>query len=508
MNISKNTNLWIYVLALLNVLIHLAVYGNFEYHRDELLYFSLGMHPAMGYASVPPLIGWLAFLIQAIGGFSLLAVKFVPALLGGFFLVLVASITKELGGNRYAQLLSGVGVLVMPVTLRAFHLYQPVPFDLFFWGLLTWLILRFHNSKDDKFLLWFGLVSGLAMLNKYLVVLFIFCLILSFLITGSLEIFKKKKLYFGALLGLLLFLPNLIWQMIMGFPVIEHMSALNEYQLVKVNRVDFLIDQLFISFGACFLIVLGQIYLLKNKAFRYLGVTTVLVFVILILLRGKSYYTIGVFPVLLGAGSVLVAKNVKVNWLKVLIPVLMISITLPILPMGFPFYKPAKMVEYFQNLEEDYGMTMGRRFEDGTIHSLPQDYADQLGWEELAAHVATAYEQVDNKEACLIYGENYGQAAAVSVIGKKYGLPEAVSFADSFRYWVKDEFDPDIQSFIYINDELGQDVEALFEQITIVGSISNVDAREFGTTVYLCEKPRSSFNEFWKGVTSKVGVNW
>ncbi|KAA3631098.1 MAG: hypothetical protein DWQ02_16885, partial [Bacteroidetes bacterium] len=175
---------------------------------------------------------------------------------------------------------------------------------------------------------------------------------------------------------------------------------------------------------------------------------------------------------------------------------------------GFPIYKPVKMVEYFRNLEEEHGMTMGRRFEDGTIHSLPQDYADQLGWEELTAHVAKAFEQVKDKEACLIYGENYGQAAAISVIGKKYGLPEAVSFADSFRYWIRDEFDPDIQSFIYINDELGQDVEALFEQITIVGRISNVDAREYGTTVYLCEKPRSSFNEFWKGVTSRVGVNW
>ncbi len=47
---SDATRLVIYGLVLVNVMIHLAVYGNFEHHRDELLYFSLGMHPALGYA--------------------------------------------------------------------------------------------------------------------------------------------------------------------------------------------------------------------------------------------------------------------------------------------------------------------------------------------------------------------------------------------------------------------------------------------------------------------------
>ena len=48
-------------------------------------------------------------------------------------------------------------------------------------------------------------------------------------------------------------------------------------------------------------------------------------------------------------------------------------------------------------------------------------------------------------------------------------------------------FDPDITSFIYINDEMGKDVKLLFNKITEVGKISNPDAREFGTTVYLCQ---------------------
>jgi hypothetical protein len=168
------------------------------------------------------------------------------------------------------------------------------------------------------------------------------------------------------------------------------------------------------------------------------------------------------------------------------------------LPIGLPVYKSEGLITYFKNLELKYGINIGRRFEDGSIHSLPQDYADMLGWEELTAIANRAYQMIDDKKASFIYCENYGQAGAITIIGKKYGLPEAVSFNESFRYWIPLKFDPDITSFIYINDELGDDIQKLFETITLAGRISNPDAREFGTAVYLCQHPRTSFNTFWQ----------
>jgi hypothetical protein len=183
---------------------------------------------------------------------------------------------------------------------------------------------------------------------------------------------------------------------------------------------------------------------------------------------------------------------------------LLILITIPIVPFGIPVYKPDALVKYFHKLETQYGLVLGRTFEDGTIHSLPQDYADQLGWEELTLLTSRAYDLVIEKSKCLIYCENYGQAGAIAVIGKKYGLPEPVSFHESFYYWKPTSFDPDIETLIYINDELGEDVQALFEDIIIVGKISNPHAREYGTTVYLCRKPKSSFNVLWKEALKRV----
>jgi hypothetical protein len=53
---------WVYLIALVNILLHLAFYNTLGFHRDELLYFSLGQHPSAGYASVPPFTGFIAWL--------------------------------------------------------------------------------------------------------------------------------------------------------------------------------------------------------------------------------------------------------------------------------------------------------------------------------------------------------------------------------------------------------------------------------------------------------------
>jgi hypothetical protein len=182
---------------------------------------------------------------------------------------------------------------------------------------------------------------------------------------------------------------------------------------------------------------------------------------------------------------------------RVALVTFLILITIPIIPYGIPVAGPAGLVSYFDHLEKNYGLNIGRQFEDGSIHTLPQDYADQIGWEELTKITADAYKKLD-KSKTIIYCENYGQAGAIATIGKKYDLPEPISFSESFIYWVPLEFPFEMTHLIYINDELGEDVQQLFDKISIAGKITNKDAREYGTTVYLLEEPNNNFNIFWK----------
>lgn len=496
-----NIDLVIAAIALFNVIFRMFLFGNLEYHRDELLYFSLGIHPDFGYATVPPLIGWIAWLIENTSGYSVFAVRLVPALMSGVMVILLSSMAKELGGKRYARIIAGLGMLIPVFALRSFSLYMPVFLDIFFWTLSVWLIIKYINSDSDRYLLLFGLIAGLSLLNKYLIALLFFIILVVILFTSHRKVLTKKMFWIGIGAGTLVFLPNLVWQIVNGMPVFGHLSELGRTQLTHVDRSAFLIEQLVSPGAATFLTIPGLLFLLLSKnvsRFRFLAFAAIIVIVSLMVMQGKSYYTIGVFPFLIAAGAVFYEQILKKWYTRALLPVLLVSLTILILPYGVPVFNADGLKKYFNYLEANLGIDLGRTFEDGSKHTLPQDYADMLGWEELTGLTYTAWNMIEDKKAAFIYCENYGQAGAITVIGKKYGLPEAVCFSESFRYWIPKEFDPDISSLVYINDELGDDVRSLFRKITDVGSISDPDAREFQTTVFLCQEPVSGFNKFWK----------
>ena len=346
----------------------------------------------------------------------------------------------------------------------------------------------------------FGVFAGIALMNKYLIGLLFFLFLVVIPFTQLKTIFRNRRFWTGIIIGALIFLPNIIWQIIHGLPVTGHLSELERTQLVNVDRIEFLLAQLYSPGIASILTIAGLLYLFLSKnavKFRFLGIIAVLVIITLMLLRGKSYYTQGLFPFLIAAGAVSAEKILRKTWSRITLIDLIVILALPAIPFGIPVFKSEGMISYFKRLETKYNINIGRQWEDRSIHSLPQDYADMLGWEELTAIANKAYQMVSDKKACFIYCENYGQAGAITVIGKKFGLPEAICFSESFRYWITMKFDPDPTTVIYINDKPGKDVDKLFSKIIKVGSISNPDAREFGTAVYLVQDPVISFNKFW-----------
>ena len=487
-------------LALIKVCFHLWFYDSLEPHRDELLYFSLGTHPAAGYASVPPMVGWLAFVLMKTIGFSALAIKIIPALLGGVMLWLSAEICKELSGSWFAQLLTALGVFLAPVFIRPYYLYQPVCFDIFFWTLLFYFTIRYLNTKQDKFLILIGIAAGLGILNKHLVILLLISLIVAFLLSSERKVLTKRSFLYAILLCIIIALPNIIWQLNNGLSGIKHLGALNKHQLVYLDRANFLKEQLLMPGIFLLLTCAGLASLLfykKLKSYRLLGIAIVVVMVVLLAAKGKGYYTAGVFPLCLGAGAVWWENFLKQWYLRAALATVLIGLSVFLVPMGIPTDTPENLAVYFKNFTSKYGMEGLLRHEDGKIHSLPQDYSDMLGWEELAKITASAYSQIPDKSRILIYCENYGQASAVNILGKKYGLPEPVSFSDNYYFWAPRNIPVTTDTFIYINDELGEDISQLFTDIKLVGKISNPLAREYGTQVYLCRKPKSSFSQFW-----------
>jgi hypothetical protein len=64
----------------------------------------------------------------------------------------------------------------------------------------------------------------------------------------------------------------------------------------------------------------------------------------------------------------------------------------------------------------------------GKVLSLPQDYADMLGWEQQVEAVAQVYGSLspDKRAEAVLIARNYGEAGALDFYGPRHGLPRVL----------------------------------------------------------------------------------
>ena len=95
-------------------MLHVLCNNRYGYFRDEFDYISCGRHLAWGYVDQPPLLPILSRICLAIFGESLRSVRLVPALTCAALIVFTGILARELGGKRFAIVLSAITILVGP----------------------------------------------------------------------------------------------------------------------------------------------------------------------------------------------------------------------------------------------------------------------------------------------------------------------------------------------------------------------------------------------------------
>ena len=145
-------------IAFANLLLHLYFGNRYGYFRDEFDYMACGDHPAWGYVDHPPLVPFLIKICRMIFGDSLRSIRLFPALASSANIILTAMIARELGGRRFALLLSAAVVAVAPVyLLNASILTTNYPEPLLWMGCAYFAILAIKRN-EPRYWLWFGLV--------------------------------------------------------------------------------------------------------------------------------------------------------------------------------------------------------------------------------------------------------------------------------------------------------------------------------------------------------------
>ena len=302
---NKKTLILIVFIAVKFLLEYLLISPQYDLQRDEYLHLDLGNHLAWGYMSVPPFTSWTSWIIQLFGN-SFFWVKFFPALYGCLTLLVVWKAIEELKGNLFALVLGSTCTL-FSCLLRLNMLYQPNSFDVLSWTVLYFILIKYINSENSKWLFIGAFVFAVGFLNKYNIVFLFIGLLPALLLTKQREIFTKPILYKAMLLGLLLILPNLIWQYQNDFPVIHHMKILAETQLVNVNRWDFIKSQL-LFFPGSLIVIMASLYAFifykPFKNYRFFFFSFCFTLIAFLYFKAKDYYAIGIYPIHIAFGAV------------------------------------------------------------------------------------------------------------------------------------------------------------------------------------------------------------
>jgi len=503
-----------------SLLLMAAFHGSYGYFRDELYYIACSDHLAFGYVDQPPLSIALLALWRCLFGDSLHSIRILAALAVAGTTVLTALIARRLGGGRFSLWLSALSVVAAHALLGGGRSYSMNPLDILFWTGALYICVRMLAGDSPILWLPFGVVVGLGLLNKYSVGFMCVGLAGGLLLTSHREHLATGKFWAGALIALLIFLPHIIWEIQKGFPTLEFMHNASQLKNARIGLWEFVGGQFNVMNyvnGPLWLLGLWYFFIdREGNRFRPLAWMYVIVFMIMIAGNGKVYYLSAAYPVLLAGGAVALegfiaghsrvgagdrARNRRWRWVGVAYPALLVAWML----VGLPFTLPVLPVEKFIEYERLLGI-MPKAEERSSVGELPQYYADQFGWEEFTAAVAKIYDTLtpEEKNQCVIFVRNYGEAGAIDFFGKKYGLPPALCAHNSYWMWGPGERTGNI-AIIVGHDRLLQDnLNDLNRRYRHVEPAGSTDCRycmpyENGRLLFLCRGMNTTFQILWPG---------
>jgi len=494
----RKIGLIILLVSLGNFILHMAVSGNWELHRDAYLYLNYAAHPAWGYISVPPFIMVISTIAVKFLGGSAFVVRLFPALAVAVGTAYVGVITKDLGGKRWAVLIATLTYALSPAFLRMGSLFQPVAFNQLYWLMFFYFFVQMLRTRNLNYWYLIALISGIGMLNKYTMLIPMTTAVLGLLVGRRFRTLFCRQFWIGLAGIVLMVAPNIIWQHNHSWPLFYHLNELSTKQLVNFGPIHFTNMQFLMNAHGIFIWLFGflSFFLYKPfKPYRPIGYAFMFMWLSLALIGAKPYYMLGVYPILFVFGSLIVEiKTTKAEWLRPLSASVLSLVALLLLPLSLPFFKVERMIGYGKILK-NIGVVSPYMWEDGSYHELPQDFADMRGWEAFANLAKEAYNGLteEEKSRVVVFGNSYGKVGAYNYYNRKKSLPDGYSFEGSYMFWAPESI-PHNCVMLFL-DKPSEELASKFESVEKVKTLNVEFARENGSDIYVLKNPIDTFDE-------------
>jgi len=489
------------LIAGLRLLLHLLTATRYGFFRDELYYIACARHLDWGYVDQPPLVPLTAWFSLHVVGSSLFALHVIPALCGAGVVVLTGYQAYQLGGKRYAMGLAALGIALAPVMVINAHLLTTNIFEPMLWMGCASVVIRIVQTGNQKLWLWFGVLAGIGLQNKYSIVVFGVGVVAGLLFTPERKAFLKPWIWIAGGVALIIFLPNLMWNIHRDWPFVQLMHNIRaEGRDVQLNPVAYLLQQALMMGPLAAPLWLGGLGWLffgaEGKRYRVLGWAFTAQLAIFMILHGKDYYSAPSYPVLFAAGGVAAERwfsRTRRTWLK---PTYVLLLVVGILLL-LPVIAPVLSVEQYLGWQRAIHFTPPANEVSHRRSPLPQYYSDQLGWEQMVAEVARIYNSLppDVRAKTAIKADNYGEAGAIDFFGPKYGLPPAICFHQNYWYWGLHGWRG--ESMILLGEGRPEHLPEVFERVEKVGRFDVPYALE-RFDIYWGQGLKVDLNEVWE----------
>jgi hypothetical protein len=483
------------------LLFHLAFLPGYGVFRDELYYMACGRRPAWGYVDQPPLVGWIAWLVAQVAGESHLTLRVAAALTMAATVWLAGRIAAELGGGAFARALAGLATGLAPVALSLGSYYSMNVFDLLFWALIAWILVRVLSGGPERLWLAFGAVAGVGLLNKISVLYLGFGLVAGLVLARRWDVFRSRLFWAGGLVAFVFFLPHLLWQHAHSWPTLEFMANARREKMAPLSAPGFVKEALLQTAPMAWLWLAGAAWLLlarRAAPLRTLGFAFSTVVGVLAFGGGKPYYLTAAYSLAFAAGAVAVETWTagRARALRPILAVLMVAIALAVSPLGRPVLSVDAFVRYAAALGQKPGTE-----ERHAVGRLPQFYADMQGWQDMAEAVASVVRTLpaeDRARAC-VFGQNYGEAGAMEYFGRNLDLPPAISAHNSYWLWGPGACTGEV--LVVIGDQRER-LEELFTDVRLGAVFRCADCMPYedGRSIWVARGPKQPVVDLWSRI--------
>ncbi len=497
------------LIALIYFALHMATATRYGYFRDALYYLACSEHLDWGYVDQPPLIAIIAWIARHTLGTSLSALLVWPALAGCGRILLTAAFAREMGARRFGTALAAMLAATPGVWYVIDHQFAMNALEPVFWTSCAFVLLRMIHTGNPKWWLAFGAVAGLGLESKYAIAVFAFALLAGLLLTAQRKLLFSPWLLAGGGLALLIFLPNLLWNVHHHWPFLELMRNIRASgRDVVLPPVAFLGQQILIM-TPCTLPfwlagLLFYLFSRQAKGCRVFGWAFLITVGLFLLAHGKNYYSAPAYPMVLAAGGLAVELFVRGKrfeshprfrhsleagtflWLLLGI-VLLLPLTLPVLP-----------VDTYLRYQEHLPFQVPRSEHGHMAAALPQHFADEFGWPEMVAAVARVYHALpeEQQRKTAIYANNYGEAGAIDFFGTQYGLPKAICPHQNYFLWGPRDYTGEIM--ILVGSEHIEEAKKFFQSVEPAATLDNRYALPYeNRPIFLCRGLKANLQQLW-----------